>query len=458
MEIKQENKMGTRPMFRLILSMSLPAMFSMLVQSLYNVVDSYFVAQISEKALTAVSLAFPVQMLMISVGVGTGVGLNSLISRRLGERRQKEADAAATHGIVLALFSWIVFVLAGIFFVGPFIGLFTNDPEIYQMGCSYTQICTIVSVGIFVEANLERIIQATGNMIWPMIFLLVGALTNLILDPIFIFGLLGMPKMGINGAAIATVAGQVLSSIVALIVCLTKDHDVHISLRGFRFNRPIIRDIYAVGVPAMIMQSIGSVLMAALNGILSSFNDTAVAFYGVYYKLQSFVFMPVFGLTQGVMPIIGYNFGAGIKKRVVSCFKIGTAIAFVIMAVGTVIFWVFPAELLGIFRASDQMLEIGVPALRIISLCFIPAAIGILCSTLFQAVGMGNKSLLVSILRQLVLIVPVAYLLSKISLSAVWYSFPIAEVFSLIASLLLFWLVYKNKIQHLVPITQIPNE
>jgi putative MATE family efflux protein len=453
-ELKKENKMGTKPMLSLILGMSLPAMFSMFVQSLYNVVDSYFVAQLSEKALTAVSLAFPVQMLMISIAIGTAVGLNSLISRRLGEKKQKDADIAATHGIVLAFLSWIVFVILGLFLVKPFIGLFTSDPEIYQMGCDYTQICTIVSVGIFVEANLERIIQATGNMIYPMIFLLVGAVTNIILDPIFIFGLLGVPAMGISGAAVATVAGQVLSAIVALIVCLTKDHEVHISLKGFRFNGAIIRDIYSVGIPAMIMQSIGSVLMAALNGILATFNDTAVAFYGIYYKLQSFVFMPVFGLTQGVMPIMGYNYGAGNKKRLLKCFKIGTIFAVVIMAIGTIIFWVFPTELLRIFKASDQMLEMGVPALRIISLCFLPAAIGILCSTLFQAVGLGKNSLLVSILRQLVVIVPVAYLLSKISLGAVWYSFPIAETVSLLASIWLAWLVYKNRIQNLTPINE----
>ncbi len=454
MEQNTSTKLGTAPMFPLIMGMSFPAMLSMLVQALYNVVDSYFVAKVSEAALTAVSLAFPLQTLMISVACGTAVGLNSLISRRLGEGRQKDADRAATHGLVLGVLSWLVFALVGILATSAFFSVFTDDPTVHKMGCDYTYIVLIVSVGMFVEMNVSRILMATGNMIVPMITQLVGAITNIILDPIMIFGLLGFPKLGVAGAAVATVGGQILAMIIALIFLFAKDHDVHITFRGFKLHWRTIRDIYAVGVPSMVMQAIGSVMTAGMNAILISFNQTAVALFGIYFKLQSFVFMPVFGLNNGLMPIIGYNFGAGNKKRLLSALKIGTVIAAVIMAAGTLIFWLFPEWLLSIFEASDQMVEIGVPALRSISLCFIPAAIGIVCSTLFQAVGMGGKSLFVSVLRQLVVILPVAYLLSKIGLFYVWFSFPIAETVSLAASVILLLMVYRHKIKNLEPVSR----
>ena len=320
------------------------------------------------------------------------------------------------------------------------------------MGCDYTYVVLIVSFGIFVEANVSRTLQATGNMIIPMVTQLAGAITNIIMDPILIFGLLGFPRLEVMGAAVATVAGQIVAMIIALLALFFKDHDVHISFRGFRPHWRTIRDIYAVGFPSMVMQAIGSVMTAGMNAILISFSQTAVALFGVYFKLQSFVFMPVFGLNTGLMPIIGYNYGAGNRKRLLSALKIGAVIAAVIMAVGMAVFWIFPEWLLGIFEASDEMVEIGVPALRSISLCFVPAAIGIICSTLFQAVGMGTRSLFVSLLRQLILILPVAYLLSKIGLNYVWYAFPIAETFSLLASVLLALSVYKHKIRGLVPI------
>ena len=449
MEQIKENKMGTEPMLKLILSMSLPAMFSMLVQALYNIVDSYFVAQISEEALTAVSLAFPLQMLMISVAVGTGIGINSLVSRRLGQKQQAAADKAATHGIFLAVFSWIAFALIGIFGTKAFFHAFTQNPNVLQMGCDYTYIVLIFSVGIFVEINIEKTLQATGNMIYPMVFQLVGAITNIILDPILIFGLLGMPKMGIAGAAAATVIGQILSMLVSIYVVFRKDHIVHITFKKFRFEWATIRDIYAVGVPSIIMQSIGSVMTTILNGILIVFSEAAVAVLGVYFKLQSFIFMPVFGMTHGVMPIMGYNFGAGNKKRLLSALKIGCILALCIMAVGTAIFMIFPRQLLMIFNASDAMMEIGIHALRTICLCFLPAALGIMFSTLFQAVGSGNRSLVISILRQLVIIVPVAYLMSKIGLYFVWIAFPIAEVFSFVVSIWMYALLYKKSIHHL---------
>lgn len=452
MDAGRSTKMGTAPMFPLVMAMSFPAMLSMLVQALYNVVDSYFVAKISESALTAVSLAFPLQTLMIAVAIGTAVGLNSLISRRLGEGRQKDADRAATHGLILGVVNWIVFALVGLLGTNAFFNAFTDYPVVHQMGCDYTYVVLIVSFGIFVEANVSRTLQATGNMIIPMVTQLAGAITNIIMDPILIFGLLGFPRLEVMGAAVATVAGQIVAMIIALLALFFKDHDVHISFRGFRPHWRTIRDIYAVGFPSMVMQAIGSVMTAGMNAILISFSQTAVALFGVYFKLQSFVFMPVFGLNTGLMPIIGYNYGAGNRKRLLSALKIGAVIAAVIMAVGMAVFWIFPEWLLGIFEASDEMVEIGVPALRSISLCFVPAAIGIICSTLFQAVGMGTRSLFVSLLRQLILILPVAYLLSKIGLNYVWYAFPIAETFSLLASVLLALSVYKHKIRGLVPI------
>lgn len=451
MEQAKENKMGTSPIFRLIVSMSLPAMFSMLIQSLYNVVDSMFVAQIGEDALTAVSLAFPVQTLLIAVAVGTGVGINSLVARRLGEGNREEASHAATHGIVLAFCSWIVFAVLGALFTRMFFEAFTDTQRVVQMGCDYTYVVTIASLGMFVQMNIEKTLQATGNMIYPMMSQLTGAITNIILDPILIFGWLGIPAMGVRGAAVATVAGQFVAMFFCLFVAFKKKHEVHITFKGFKLHGYIIKNIYAVGLPAIIMQAIMSVLVVGLNTILIKFSEAAVAVLGVYYKLQSFVFMPVFGLTQGLMPILGYNYGARNKHRLLSTLRIGGAIAFAIMLLGMLLFLLLPAQLLSIFNASEQLLSIGVPALRIISLCFCPAALGIIFSTLFQAVGMGGRSLLLSVLRQLVVILPAAYLLSGIGLHYVWYAFPIAEAVSLAAGILLFIRVYKGRIRYLQP-------
>ena len=444
-----ENKMGTAPVARLILSMSLPAMFSMLVQSLYNIVDSIFVAKIGESALAAVSLAFPIQTLMIAVAVGTGVGINSLISRRLGEGDRKAADRAASHGIILGAISWAVFALLGVFFSRPFFQMFSTNGAVIQAGADYLSIVTILSLGIFVEISVEKTLQATGNMIYPMIFQLIGAVINLILDPILIFGLLGFPAMGVAGAALATVLGQIISMIYSLYIVFRKDHEVTIRLKGFRFHARTVKDIYTVGAPSILMQSIGSVLNIGLNAILAGFSEAAVSVLGVYYKLQSFVFMPVFGLNQGVMPIMGYNYGARNRKRVLDALKWGCIIAVCIMAVGCVLFMGFPQLLLGMFNPTAEMLEIGIPALRTISLCFLPAALGILASTLFQAIGMGSRSLIISILRQVVIILPAAYLFSKISLASVWYAFPLAEVVSLLVSILFVWQVYRLKLRHL---------
>lgn len=430
--------MGSAPMFRLIMSMSLPAMFSMIIQALYNIVDSIFVAQINENALTAVSLAYPVQMLIISVAVGTGVGLNSLVSRKLGENKQDEADSAATHGLFLGIATWVIFMLLGVFLTGTFFSMFTDDPEIFAMGTQYLSCCLIFSIGVFVELNLEKTLQATGNMIYPMLFMLVGAVTNIILDPLFIFGIGFFPKLGVLGAAVATVIGQICSMLFALYVVLRKDHAVKISPKHFKFSWNTIKSIYAVGFPSIIMQSISSVMIFFMNGILIAFSNSAVSVLGVYYKLQSFVFMPVFGLTHGVMPIIGFNYGARKKHRMLSALKYGCLIAFVIMLAGTAVFWLFPSQLLMMFNASESMLSIGVPALRTISICFIPATIGIMFTTLFQAVGKGIRSLMISVLRQLVILLPAAFMLSYAGLTYVWYAFPIAEGAALLAAILLY--------------------
>ena len=449
-QVTQENKMGTTPILRLIINMSLPAMFSMLVQSLYNVVDSIFVSWVSEEALTAVSLAFPVQTVMIAVGVGTGVGVSSLISRRLGAARQEEADAAAVHGLVLEALSSIVFILFGLFFARPFIQMFTQNPTIVDYGTDYLSIVTILSVGSMIQICCEKIIQGTGNMIWPMIFQLTGAITNIILDPIMIFGYFGCPKMGVAGAALATVIGQFVACGLSIFVLLTQDHQVTISLRGFRFKGSTIREIYSVGAPSIVMQSIGSVLTSCMNMILVGFSETAVSVLGVYYKLQSFVLMPLFGLTQGLMPIMGYNFGAGIKKRLMDALRWGLIIGFGLMLIGTLLFQFGADLLLSIFNAAEHMLSMGIPALRTMSLCFLPATFGIVMSTFFQATAHGLYSLVISLIRQLIVILPVAYLLSLTGvLGNVWWAYPIAELVAMVMSTFMTLRLYRKEIQNL---------
>lgn len=447
----KENKMGTAPITPLVWKMALPAMLSMMVQALYNIVDSMFVAKISQDAFNALSIAFPVQMLMVSICVGTGVGINSLVSRKLGEGRVDEASNAATHGIVLAVFGWIFMFLVGFFLAEPFFRITTQNEQVITYGVLYVKIATGFCFGAFIEVSIEKVLQATGNMILPMLSQLLGCIINIILDPILIFGLIGKP-MGIAGAAIATVTGQIVAMLFCIAVILFKSHDVKISFKGFKFSKSVTLMIYEVGIPAIIMQAIASVLITFLNLILITASEVAVNVLGAYYKLQSFVFMPVFGLSQGVMPVMGYNYGAGNKDRLMKALYVGTFGAAAIMLAGTALFWIIPRELLLLFSATDEMIEIGVPALRTISLCFVPAAFGILFSTLFQACGMGMKSLVVSLIRQLICILPAAYLLSKISLGAIWFAFPLAEVVAFIIALVLVIKVYKDRIKNLVSI------
>ncbi|MBR6224264.1 MAG: MATE family efflux transporter [Firmicutes bacterium] len=444
-----ENKMGYMPIRPLMISMSLPAIISMTINALYNIVDSYFVARISEDALTAVSIIMPLQMMIIAVGVGTGVGINSLISRRLGARRQEDADKAATTGILLGVCNWLVFMLVGLLLPGAFVSAYAKPGTyIYEAATQYLMIVFCGSFFIFVQVNLEKILQATGNMKAPMICSMSGAITNVILDPIMIFGLLGFPKLGVVGAAIATVIGQVVGFTIGVCILFGgKNHLVNIRFKGFRPEKRIIKEIYQVALPSIIMQSIASVMNVLYNMILVAYSTTAVAVLGVYFKIQSFVFMPVFGLNQGVLPIIGFNYGARNKERVKEARKEGIRLALFFMVIGLILFQTIPDKLLLIFDASPKMLEYGVPALRIISLNFIPAAFGIMNGTVFQATGHGVYSLICSFIRQLVGIVPFAYLLAKIGgVTLSWFSFPIGEVLGLIYSFAMLNKLMKNEI------------
>lgn len=445
-----ENKMGTMPVNKLLVSMSLPMIASMLVQALYNVVDSVFVAQISENALTAVSLAFPIQSLMIAVSSGTCVGINALLSRSLGEKRQKEANLSAVNGVFLAFVSYLVFALMGIFGSHLFFASQTENREIVEFGTQYLTICLIFSFGIFMEMTFERIMQSTGRTIYSMVTQGTGAIINIILDPIMIFGLFGFPRLGIRGAAIATVTGQIIAMILAVWFNHKKNRDVQLSFKAFKPDGRIIAKIYEVGVPSIVMQSIVSIMTFGMNKILIMFSETAVSVLGIYFKLQSFIFMPIFGLNNGVIPIVAYNYGAGHKKRIMDTIKLSTFIAVGIMLIGLIIFQVFPEGLLKLFNASDHMLEVGVPALRIISTSFLFAGYCIILGSVFQALGNGVYSLIVSVARQLLCILPLAYVFARVAgLHAVWYSFPLAELISVTLTTILFRRIYVKKLKNL---------
>ena len=446
-----ENKMGIMPVPKLLITMSLPMMLSMLVQALYNIVYSMFVAKLSEEALTAVSLAFPAQTLMISISSGTGVGINALLSRNLGEKDFEGANRAARNGVFLAIVSCIIFAVVGGFGSELFFSLQTDNPAIISYGTQYLRIITVMSAGIFLQITFERLMQSTGKTFYNMITQGTGAIINIILDPIMIFGLFGFPRMEVAGAAVATITGQVVAVCMSLYFNQTKNKEISISFRGFRPHKKTIGIIYKVGVPSIIMQSIGSVMTFGFNKILLMFSSTAAAVFGVYFKLQSFIFMPVFGLNNGMIPIIAYNFGARKRSRITQTIRLSVAISMSIMALGTVIFLTCPALLLSsLFSASENMLAIGVPALKIISLHFLLAGYSIIISSTFQALGNGVYSLIVSAARQLFVILPIAYISAKLfGLSAVWWSFPIAELVSVLLCTLLFMRIYKEKIKEL---------
>ncbi len=429
----QENKMGIMPVGKLLMSMSIPMMISMLVQALYNVVDSYFVAQISQDALNAVGLAFPIQNLMIAVSVGTGVGVNALLSRSLGEKNYETANATAGNGLLLAFLSGLVFIIIGQTVPRAFYLAQTDIPGIVEQGSVYLSICCTWSMGLFMEIMFERLLQSTGNTVLTMLTQGIGAVTNIILDPILIFGLGPFPKMGVAGAAVATVTGQIVGAVLGLIINFRFNKELDLKLSYLKPRGNIIKRIYAVGVPTMVMNSIGSVMVFGLNKILISFTDAATAVFSIYYKLQSFIFMPVFGLNNGMVPIIAYNYGAQKADRILQTMKLASATATVIMLIGLGVAELFPAWLLGIFNASEEMLTIGVPALRIICTCFVFAGFGIVAGSVFQALGHGMLSMTVSIVRQLVVLLPVAWLLSLTGrLELVWLAFPLSELFSVV--------------------------
>lgn len=430
-QVRTENKMGVMPVGKLLLTMSLPMVLSMLVQALYNVVDSYFVAKISQDALNAVSLSFPVQNIMIGVAVGTSIGVNALLSRSLGEKNYEAANEAAGNGMLLAFLSGLVMLLVGLTLPRFFFEVQTDIPGIVEQGTVYLTICCTFSMGIFMEIMFERLLQSTGKTVLTMITQGVGAITNIIMDPILIFGLGPFPKMGVAGAAVATVVGQILGAILGLILNLSLNGELKFHIRYLRPRARTVGQIYAVGVPSMVMNTVGSVMVFSLNQILISFTDTATAVFGVYFKLQSFIFMPVFGLNNGMVPIIAYNYGARNRQRILDTMKLAIIAAVCIMLAGLAVAELFPAQLLGIFEASDEMLEIGVPALRIICTCFIFAGFGIVSGSVFQALGHGVLSMMVSIVRQLLVLLPAAYLLSLSGrLELVWLAFPIAELSS----------------------------
>lgn len=447
-EAPAENKMGVMPVNRLLFSMSLPMILSMLVQALYNIVDSIFVAQIGETALAAVSLAFPVQNLIIAVSVGTGVGVNALLSRSLGEKNQETANLAAVNGIFVFFLSYLLFAVFGLFFARMYFSVQTSNPEIIEQGTIYLSVCSIFSFGIFLEIALERIMQSTGRTIYNMITQGLGAIINIILDPILIFGLFGFPRMGILGAAVATVIGQIIAMLLLLYFNIRKNSDVNLNMRRFRPDTAIIAEIYRVGLPSIIMQSISSVMTFGVNKILLLFSETAVSVFGIYFKLQSFIFMPVFGLNNAMVPIVAYNYGAARKDRIMKTIRSSVTAAVAIMLAGLAIFQIFPEQLLYLFDASEHMMGIGVPALRIISLSFVFAGYCIVIGSVFQALGNGVYSLITSAARQLVCILPAAWLFASVfGLHAVWYAFPLAEIISVVLTTLLFRRIYQKKIQ-----------
>ena len=448
--VRQENKMGVMPIPKLLITMSLPMIISMLVQALYNVVDSMFVAQLNENALTAVSLAFPIQNLMIAVAAGTGVGINALLSKSLGEKKFETANTIAKNGILLGILSSLVFAILGLLGSRWFFEIQTDNAQIIEYGTQYMSVITIVSFGIFLQITFERLLQSTGKTIFNMITQGLGAVINIILDPILIFGWFGLPAMGVTGAAVATVIGQVIAAMLGLYFNQKYNKEIHVTFKGFKPSKQTIGNIYKIGVPSIIMQSIGSLTTFGINNILLMFSSTAATVFGVYFKLQSFVFMPVFGLTNGMIPIVAYNYGAQNKKRIYQTIKLSAIIAVGIMLVGVVIFQTFPKTLLGLFKASEHMLEIGVPALRTISLSFVFAGFCIVSSCVFQALGNGVYSMLLSIARQIVIILPVAFTFAKLfGLNMVWFAYPIAEVVSVIMCIFMLKHIIKTKVKPL---------
>ncbi|NLC97421.1 MAG: MATE family efflux transporter [Erysipelotrichaceae bacterium] len=429
MSESNSNKMGTMPVGKLLLKMGLPAVISMLLQAMYNIVDSIYVSQLGQDALFAVGIAFPLQMLLLSVALGCGVGTNALVARRLGQKRQEHANETATTGLVMSVIHSIILLVVGLIITKPFLRMFTDSPTVLKMATDYMYIILVFNLGQQVQVVCERILQATGNMILPMMSLIISAGTNVILDPIMIFGYFGFPALGVAGAAIATVIGQWVGTIFIFIMLIKKDHDIKIEFKGFKFNKIVAKKVYRIGLPTMIMNAIGSVTTTSMNAILVGFSETAVNALSIYFKIQSFVFMPIFGMTQGGMPILSYNYGAKNKERYLHTARLMLRVAFIIMALGTLMMQFFPDQILGMFNPTDELLVVGRMCLRIISYSFVFAAISIVIINIFQSLGYGFRSMSMSVLRQLGFLIPSALLLAQLfGLNAVWFAYPIAEI------------------------------
>ena len=454
--VKKENKMGTMPVGRLLFGMSLPMVISMLVQALYNVVDSIFVARIDtaisptgvNNALTAVGLAYPIQFLMVAVAVGTAVGMNSLMSRRLGEKRFDEANSAASNGIFLEFISAILFLILGLTIVRPFLGIFTDDTQVMELGVSYLEICMVAGMGLFIHLGFDRILQSMGKTWLSMAAQFAGAVTNIVFDPLLIFGLWGFPKMGIAGAAVATVAGQWVSMVISALIVVLGKHEIKVSFRHFKPNGRSIIEIYRVGAPSIVMQGIGSIMNTGMNFVLSRFltDGMGVSIMNIYYKMQSIIFMPMFGITNASMSILAYNFGAKNYKRLMKAWKLTLIVCIIVMTIGFICFQIFPKAIVSVFDTEGAITDAGIRAFRTISLHFPIAAVCIVCGTLFQATGRGFYSMIVSLMRQLVVLLPAAAVLALVTheLNAVWWSFIIAEFMSLVVSLTCMRRLYKK--------------
>ena len=445
-----ENKMGTMPVGKLLFTMALPMMASMLFQALYNVVDSIYVAQLGQDALNAVSLALPLQNVMIAVGGGLGVGMNALLSRSLGEKKFENADRAANTTILLSILAAIIFALVGIFISRPFFALQTANENIIRYGTEYTSICLGVSIGIFLQFTAERMLQATGRTVLSMCTQVLGAVINMILDPILIFGMFGLPRLEVAGAAVATVTGQIVAAIVGLMLNVRLNHDIHLRPSMVRWHSWTVKEIFRVGLPSMLMMSVGSVTTFTMNKILLGFSEAATAVYGAYFKLQNFIFMPVFGLNNACVPIVSYNYGAARLDRLKQAVKYTICTAICIMTCGTMLFELVPGILLGFFNPSGEMLSIGTVALRIVGIHFPLAGFCIIAGSVCQAIGNPFHSLVISVGRQILVLLPVAYLLSfSGNVNYVWLAFPMAEIVSCIATLFFFLRIYRQKIKPL---------
>ena len=438
---KSENKMGTHKILPLLLSMSIPPTISMLINSLYNIVDSIFVARLGTDALTAVSLAFPIQNLILAIAVGSGVGVNSYIARKLGEKDFETANKTAAHGLTLAVLHYLLLVVLGIFLIKPFFRMFTSDSSIFQMGVDYTYIVTFLSVGTIMQIAIEKILQATGNTLAPMYLQIIGAVTNIVLDPILIYGYFGLPAMGVRGAAIATVIGQITALMASIYVLFFRKQEITIEKKDFSWNLEIVKEIYNVGIPSFFIMSIGSFLVMGINFILSGISTLAVSLFGIYFKLQTFIYMPTSGVTQGAMPIMGYSYGAKNRRRLSEVLNYSIIICVLINFLGSVLFWIFPEEILYFFNATDEMMTMGVKTIRIISTSYSFGSICFIFSCFLQAIGKGVPSLTITMLRQLVLLLPMAYILGRFyGLTGVWVAFPTVEVITCMISIF----IYKN--------------